>query len=445
MRKIIGLYLILISTVSTQEFTFIDQTNFYRNLDPETDFYSETGYIKVSSINNDNNQFFYHLFLKEGTMSLNDIKETDNFILWLHGGPGYSSLIQIFQNVGPFHIYKKAENDYSVRKVQNTWNKVAHIIFIDQPFEVGLSYSSPNINVENSEQAAAYIVEFFQIFFQQRQQFSQTNFYIFGVSYSGHYVPAIGVALVKSNLDINFKGIAFGNGWTDAFIQYSSYAPFLYSLGIFSEQKLSYTQEQMAKAQNFILNGEYLKSTYEGFFEIFTILNKFAGQVSSHDFQKYLNEEPTEELYSAFINQYKKQFGAPDEIIYIDWNKKIIKNFEVDISKSQKFNLELLLNLGKKVLIYSGSRDIICNTPSMNYIINKLNWKYIHEWKKQPKQIFKSQREGFDQNETAGTIKHYQNFYFATLFNAGHFAQNDLPIATLKIVTHFLNDDQNWD
>ncbi|CAD8117463.1 unnamed protein product [Paramecium primaurelia] len=434
MIKTIELFFLLF-TASSQSFTFIDQTSFYQNLEPETNFYSETGYIKVQTINNGNNQFFYHLFLKEGTMSLNEVKESDNFILWLHGGPGYSSLIQIFQNVGPFHIYKRGENDYSVKKAQNTWNKIAHIIFIDQPFEVGLSYSQPNINVENSEQAALYI---------ERQQFQQINFYVFGVSYSGHYVPAIGVALEESNLNINFKGIGFGNGWTDAFIQYQSYAPFLYSLGIYNEQKKSYTQELMAKAQNYILNGEYLKSTEEGFFGIFVILNKYTGQVSSHDFQKYLNEGQSEEFYQGFINQYKQQYGAPDDIIYIDWNKNIIKNFEVDISKSQKFNLELLLNKGKKVLIYQGSRDIICNTPSMNYIINKLKWKYIFEWKKQPKKIFTSKREGFDQNETAGTIKHYNNFYYATLYNAGHFVQNDLPIATLKMVTHFLNDDQIW-
>ncbi|CAD8105181.1 unnamed protein product [Paramecium sonneborni] len=436
---------LLFFTVFSQSFTFIDQTNFYKKLEPETNFYSETGYIKVDTINDGNNKFFYHLFLKDGVMSISEVKENDNFILWLHGGPGYSSLIQIFQNVGPFQIYKIDDNNYSVKKALNTWNSVAHIIFIDQPFDVGLSYSQPTISVESSEQAALYLVDFFRIFFQERKEFKKTKFYLFGVSYSGHYIPAIGVALTKSNLQINFQGIAFGNGWSDAFLQYQSYAPFLYTLGLYDEQQKTYTQNLMSKAQNYVLNEEYLKSTQQGFFAIFDILTNFTGQVSSHDFQKYLNEVQPEELYSGFINQYKQQFGVPDEITYIDWNKNIIKNFQVDISKSQKKNLEYLLNIGKKVLIYQGSRDIICNTPSMNYIINKLNWKDINEWKKQPKKTFKSKNRELGDNETAGTIKIFQNFYYATLYNAGHFVQQDLPIATLKMVTNFLNDEQNWD
>ena len=67
-----------------------------------------------------------------------------------------------------------------------------------------MSYSNPNLNVGSSDLAGLYLVEAFRIFFQERPQFKQTKFYVFGVSFGGHYTPAVGAALAKSNLEMNF-------------------------------------------------------------------------------------------------------------------------------------------------------------------------------------------------------------------------------------------------
>jgi hypothetical protein len=42
---------------------------------------------------------------------------------------------------------------------------------------------------------------------------------------------------------MNFKGIAVGNGWTDAFLQSSSYAPLFYSIGVISEKTKELTEK----------------------------------------------------------------------------------------------------------------------------------------------------------------------------------------------------------
>lgn len=42
------------------------------------------------------------------------------------------------------------------------------------------------------------------------------RFYITGESYAGHYIPAIGHALLKQPIQgLNFQGVAIGNGWVD--------------------------------------------------------------------------------------------------------------------------------------------------------------------------------------------------------------------------------------
>merc|ERR1712190_153384 len=66
-------------------------------------------------------------------------------------------------------------------------------------------------------------------FFKQFPQYANTKFYIFGESYGGHYVPAIGHKIWESNkansaMHIPLAGLAIGNGLTDPEEQYKWYA-----------------------------------------------------------------------------------------------------------------------------------------------------------------------------------------------------------------------------
>src|SRR5205814_6378453 len=68
--------------------------------------------------------------------------ENGPVVLLLNGGPGCSSLTGLFLELGPASVDKKINlhnNPYA-------WNNNASVIFLDQPVNVGYSYSSSAVS-----------------------------------------------------------------------------------------------------------------------------------------------------------------------------------------------------------------------------------------------------------------------------------------------------------
>merc|ERR1719453_1876325 len=62
---------------------------------------------------------------------------------------------------------------------------------------------------------------FMQQFYEALPQYKDNDFFIFGESYAGHYVPAVAHYLWQQKMPL--KGIAIGNGLTDPGEQYKWY------------------------------------------------------------------------------------------------------------------------------------------------------------------------------------------------------------------------------
>ena len=58
----------------------------------------------------------------------------------------------------------------------------------------------------------------------------------------------------------------------------------LYSVGLITEKTKQFTSELMAQGQNYVLDGEFQKSTQEGFGGIFYILGTQTGAINPYDF-----------------------------------------------------------------------------------------------------------------------------------------------------------------
>ena len=65
--------------------------------------------------------------------------KTAELAVWINGGPGSSSMIGLFQELGPCQVL----NNGTLIDNPHAYNEVANLLFIDQPVSTGLSFAGP--------------------------------------------------------------------------------------------------------------------------------------------------------------------------------------------------------------------------------------------------------------------------------------------------------------
>ncbi|KAM3724505.1 Serine carboxypeptidase ctsa-4.1 [Dirofilaria immitis] len=193
-------------------------------------FNQYSGYLNASKGN------YLHYWLVE---SQND-PSIDPLIIWFNGGPGCSSLIGLFTANGPFRPNLDGltlfENVFS-------WNKLANVLHIESPRQVGFSYQDWAINSDdtfddNLTMIDAYeaILDFFTIF----PTLKKNDLYISGESYAGIYIPMLTAHMVqeiqKQNVELNLKGMIIGNGYLSGITNIRTLADYLYFHGFYGKK-----------------------------------------------------------------------------------------------------------------------------------------------------------------------------------------------------------------
>ena len=105
-----------------------------------------------------------------------------------------------------------------------SWNSNASVIFLDQPVNVGFSYSDGSVS--NTAAAGKDVYALLTLFFKQFPEYATQDFHIAGESYGGHYLPVFTAEILSHRRrNINLKSILIGNGLTDELAQYPYYRP----------------------------------------------------------------------------------------------------------------------------------------------------------------------------------------------------------------------------
>lgn len=399
-------------------------------------------------------------------------------IIWLQGGPGSSSMIGLFQEMGPM----KVSNGKLLRN-PDSWNLKYNMLFIDNPLGTGFSFVgnrtgkvvkepeierltlkdakaesippptceteetdvtpkwSPEGYVKNQAAVAHDLIVFLDRFYQYFPQLKDTSLYLTGESYAGKYVPALAyhIHMVNEKRDasihparprIPLKGIAVGNGLTDPMTQIMAHSTQALSLGLVGEKVASQMYLFAIAAQSFICKKEY-KLALQAREALFNLFSEASGGVNFYDIRKR-NHSYNRTNLNAFLNDpaTKKSLNIGEDTVYgKDWY--LFPNLENDIMKSSAYYFPLLLENDYKVLLYQGQFDFRDGVLSQSDWIDSIHWKYIARFRDAERRVW-----SFN-DELAGYYQWYKNLVQVTVLDCGHLCPGDVG-STRDMIDKFL-------
>ncbi|KAJ1962379.1 hypothetical protein GGI12_002681, partial [Dipsacomyces acuminosporus] len=386
-------------------------------------------------------------------------REDAPLILWTNGGPGCSSFTGLLTELGPCRVRKDGNGtDYN----PYSWNDKAHVIFIDQPLNVGFSYGR---HVDNSYDAGKDVDAFLRLFYHAFPEYSNSKLHLFGESYGGHYIPAIGKAIHESNKKLAEKrnsnlltaaekdvpilplvSIGIGNGAVNPLIQYkyhskmacnSTYPPVLDQKTCDKMDAAYPTCKRLSEACNKWQNRltcvqaesycieqivlPYTDGTNNNFYDVRKKCENDDCYRFEADIEKYLNNPAIQKELGAEVSK----FATLNEKVY---NRFLRKG---DWARSFHQEIPPLLADNIRVLIYAGDADYVCN-----WYGNKA-WALELEWP--GKKGFNSAEDlaWHVDSEHAGDVRSFGSFTFLRIFEAGHFAPSDQPKNTLDMINRW--------
>jgi len=389
-------------------------------------------------------------------------------IFWTNGGPGCTSSLGLFMELGPCRVVDNSTTKYHPQ----AWNEKANVFFIDQPIGVGYSYADYGETVSTTEGFAQDIASFVAIFFQTFKKFQGRAFHMAGESYGGQYVPIYAAAVHDQNREllkagiqpINLKSVMIGNGMTNTALMSTSYYDMTCTPASLDPVQNIETCVRMKTAAPRC--DKMLRESCVDTFDAIgcNAANMFCNsEVSAPFYTLELNpydisrkctaeEMQTSLCYSIigtigeYLNQpeVRKNLGASpalkNETIQF-CNSDLFARFQASQDESRlhtSYFLENLLERGVKVLIYVGALDWICNWVGNHRMTEALEWYGAEAFRKESLKGWSLDKD----DKAAGLFKTSGDLTFLTIYGAGHMVPYDKPDEALAMLDRWLSDEK---
>ncbi|KAJ6483116.1 alpha/beta-hydrolase [Mycena sanguinolenta] len=163
------------------------------------------GSISTRTVGNENNTAFFWGFEKTNG-SLTDTNSTEPWMIFLAGGPGYSSIASmLLENIGPIAVTKD-----SLGPNNNSWHNIADIFFVDNPVGTGYSTVGKGGYPADQEQVASDFLGFLHGLVKVFPGLKMRPLHLVGESYAGRFIPYILKAYF--GMDPADRPVTFTNG-----------------------------------------------------------------------------------------------------------------------------------------------------------------------------------------------------------------------------------------
>ncbi|KAF9444146.1 alpha/beta-hydrolase [Macrolepiota fuliginosa MF-IS2] len=413
---------------------------------------SYTGYIDIEA----RHIFFYFFESRKDP-------DTDDVIFWTNGGPGCSSSLGLFMELGPCRV--TSENSTAFHP--QAWNENANVFFVDQPIGVGFSYAEYGEAVGTTEEAAKDIASFIAIFFEHFTKFKGRAFHMAGESYGGRYLPVFAAEVYDQNTrlveagftPINLQSVLIGNGVTDFSTSLLSYYDMQCTPAsvppVLSIAQCVSMKQIIPRCKRWLKNACLERfdaidcAAAAGFCEKHLAEPYEDTGLNPYDISRACEGGLGESLCYPIINTIAKYLDQPTLREQLGVDPSITSNFSscddnvsslfvesLDLFHRTHLHIAALLERDIRVLIYVGTYDWICNW------VGNERWTLDLEWSGREKFVREELREWTVEGKKAGLVRSHGGFTFVTVDGAGHMVPYDKPKEALAMVQRWLENTE---
>ncbi|KAJ2689454.1 hypothetical protein IWW39_001479 [Coemansia spiralis] len=382
-------------------------------------------------------------------------------LLWMNGGPGCSSSTGALMELGPCRVMEGGE---STKDNAYGWNDKAHVIFLDQPLNVGYSYGK---DVFDSTSAGKDVYSFLQLFYHSFPEYANSVLHIFGESYAGHYIPATAKAIHESNLAFSKKqeasllsvaeqekrvlplaSIGIGNGLTDPLIQYKYYSQMAcnstYPPVLKPEQckEMDNSYPTCARLIEACYKWQNVLACYPAMMYCNSMMISFQRSGKNpYDVRRDCEGDnfcyPIMTDIDTFMNRPDVQAELGSDVKeFKSCSQKVYSGFTLSGDWMKPFHRMVppLLEAGIKVLIYAGDADFICNWYGNKAWIMDLEWSGKAKFNQEADKLW------FVDGAAGGEARTHGNLTFIRAFGGGHMYPYDQPESALDMVNRWISN-----
>ncbi len=383
-----------------------------------------TGHLEAA---HPSKSLFYYLFRCRDK----SIKDPP-LLLWLEGGPAYSSAVGIYAHGGPYIISnetgKIVRNPYA-------WNEVADVVFIDQPAGTLFSIATDSTKLcRDMNCVAEDLVAFLLNFMKKYPEYAKRPVYISGISYGGHYVPVFAQKLAQTAPQINLKGQIMFNAYLDLGIQGAANMRFLYERGFINNSTWQ------------LLDSFYAFCVLIQAFDI-PILHEVCGQsdlliytslgipYDPYNIELPYEPDPYEGIVKSHLNRPEVQAALGVNQRFYLYNWTIYYYFLKDSIDTTVDELQWNIQKGLKTYMVYGDTDFMCSALGGQAVAERVEWAGQKEFISQP------YKDWVMDGVVKARYKEQDNFKFITVPHSGHSIFYTQRALGLEIYRELLKSD----
>ena len=326
------------------------------------------------------------------------------------------------------------------------------MIFLDQPVNVGYSYSSDSVS--DTIAAGKDVYALMTLFFEQYPEYAKQDFHIAGESYAGHYIPVFAQEiLAHKKRNINLQSVLIGNGLTDPYTQYAYYRPMACGESpwprVLDESTCTSMDGSLGTCQNLISGCYDSESVWSCVPAAIYCNNAMIGPYQAsgqnpYDIRRPCGDNPLcydgLDYISKWLNRPEALEALGAEVdSYEGCNFSVNRNFLFQGDWMKPFH-RLVPSLLREipVLIYAGNADFICNFLGNRAWTEALEWPGKKAFNAAELKEFELGGEGGDK---VGFVKNSGNLTFVSVDGAGHMMPLDQPEPSLDMFNRWLRGE----